>query len=65
MAYAVLLAFANSPGRLGAGQSEGIEMMYTNNRKLQNAMALAGSLVVLFSLMYASSVVYSSAPLGL
>lgn len=36
-----------------------------NNRKLENALALAGSLLVLFSLMFASSLAVSGAPLGL
>lgn len=35
-----------------------------NYRKVQNGLALAGALVVLFSLMFASSVVISNVPLG-
>ncbi len=34
-------------------------------RKVQNFIALGASLLVLFSLMFASSMVVSSAPLGL
>jgi len=36
-----------------------------HNRKVQNRLALAGALAVLFTLMFASSVVLSSTPLGL
>ena len=36
-----------------------------HNRKVQNRLALAGALAVLFTLMFASSVVVSAAPLGL
>lgn len=39
--------------------------MNKRNVKLENGLGLAGALLVLFSLMYASSVVVSSAPLGL
>lgn len=35
-----------------------------NNRNVQNGLVLAGALVVLFSLMFASSVALSVAPLG-
>jgi hypothetical protein len=36
-----------------------------NNRYVQNGLVLAGALVVLFSLMFATSVAVSRAPLGL
>jgi hypothetical protein len=36
-----------------------------NNRNVQNGLVLAGALVVLFTLMFASSVALSGAPLGL
>lgn len=36
-----------------------------NNRNVQNGLVLAGALLVLFSLMFASSVVISGAPVGL
>ncbi len=39
--------------------------MNKRNVKLENGLGLAGALLVLFSLMYASSVAISSAPLGL
>lgn len=39
--------------------------MYHRNRNLENGLALAGSLVVLFSLMFATSVVVAGGPVGL
>ena len=39
--------------------------MLKRNIKLENGLGLAGALVVLFSLMYASSVVVATAPVGL
>ena len=36
-----------------------------SNRNVQNGLVLAGALVVLFSLMYATSFAISRAPLGL
>jgi hypothetical protein len=36
-----------------------------NNRYVQNGLVLAGALVVLFSLMFASSVAVSRVPLGM
>lgn len=36
-----------------------------NNRNVQNGLVLAGALVVLFSLMFATSLAISRAPLGL
>lgn len=39
--------------------------MYHRNRNLENGLALAGSLVVLFSLMFATSVVVATGPLGI
>lgn len=36
-----------------------------NNRNVQNGLVLAGALVVLFSLMFATSIAVSQAPVGL
>ena len=36
-----------------------------NNRNVQNGLALAGAIIVLFSLMFASSVAVSNVPMGL
>jgi hypothetical protein len=36
-----------------------------NNRNVQNGLVLAGALVVLFSLMFATSLAVSQSPLGL
>ncbi len=36
-----------------------------NNRNVQNGLVLAGALVVLFSLMFATSMAVSQAPAGL
>ena len=59
---------ATRPAKHGPGGREPKDLQGTaamNNRNVQNGLVLAGALVVLFSLMFATSIAVNQAPPGL
>jgi hypothetical protein len=64
-AYALRRLILIKPAHVALGQPRNQERLEMNNRNVQNGLVLAGALVVLFSLMFATSVAVSRLPVAL